>query len=305
MDLTLMILAAGKGSRYGGMKQLDRVGPSGETIMDYSVYDAIKAGFTKVVFVIRRSFEQEFMEAIVENLKDKIHVEVAFQELDYLPHEYYFAPEREKPWGTAHAIWVARQFVYEPFVVINADDFYGFSAFETLANYLKSNVSKDPDLYAMAGYSLEKTLSENGVVTRGVCTVTPNGFLDKVEENFAIHRIEDGTIVCTVDEKQVVLQPDDVVSMNFWGFSPSIFKHLEEKLLNFLKTNAMDLKAEYFIPKVVDELVSRGKVRVRVLPCDARWFGVTYREDKEGVEAEIKKLVERGDYPENLWAFRV
>ncbi len=303
MDLTLMVLAAGKGSRYGGMKQLDRIGPGGETIMDYSVYDAIKAGFTKVVFVIRRSFEQEFREAIVNHWKHKINVELAFQELDYLPHEHFFAPEREKPWGTAHAIWVARQFVYEPFVVINADDFYGFSAFETLAGYLKSNVSKDPELYAMAGYSLEKTLSENGVVTRGVCTVTPNGFLEKVEENFAIHRTEDGNITSTIGENKVTLDPHDVVSMNFWGFSPSIFKHLEEKLLNFLKTNAMDLKSEYFIPKVIDELVSSGKAQVRVLPCDARWFGVTYREDKESVEFEIKKLIERGDYPENLWGF--
>lgn len=301
MDLTLLVLAAGKGSRYGGMKQLDRVGPSGETIMDYSVYDAIKAGFNKVVFVIRRSFEQEFREVFVDRLKDKVRVELAFQEIDNLPMQIYYSPEREKPWGTGHAIWVARNFINEPFAAINADDFYGFSAYETMANYLKNNVSKTQGLFAMAGYLLENTLSDHGQVSRGICQVDANGFLDNVKEHNAISRQPDGLIISEGDGKTATLNPDDNVSMNFWGFGKDIFTHLEEKLLFFMKVNANDLKAEFFIPKVVDELVSKGKVKVRVLPCDASWFGVTYREDKEMVTEEINKLVEAGNYPTNLW----
>ena len=303
MNLTLLVLAAGKGSRYGGMKQLDRVGPSGETIMDYSVYDAIRAGFNKVVFVIRRSFEQEFREVFVERLKDKIQVELAFQELDNLPMDIRFSPEREKPWGTGHAIWVAKHLINEPFAVINADDFYGYSAYETMARYLKNNVAKSPGLYAMAGYLLENTLSEHGKVARGICKVDANGFLENVKEHNAIHRLENGKIVSENEGGGLTtLNPDDIVSMNFWGFGTDLFRHLEEKILFFMKVNAFDLKAEFFIPKVVDELVSKGKVKVRVLPCDASWFGVTYREDKEKVMESIKQMIDSGAYPDNLWA---
>ncbi|MEE4177533.1 MAG: sugar phosphate nucleotidyltransferase [Bacteroides sp.] len=303
MNLTLLVLAAGKGSRYGGMKQLDRVGPSGETIMDYSVYDAIRAGFNKVVFVIRRSFEQEFREVFVERLKDKIQVELAFQELDNLPMEVNFAPDREKPWGTGHAIWVAGHLINEPFAMINADDFYGFSAYDTMARYLKTQVSKSTGLYAMAGYLLENTLSDHGKVARGICKVDANGFLDNVKEHNAIRRLEDGRIVSEDNgDKLTTLNPDDIVSMNFWGFGTDLFPHLEEKLLYFMKVNAFDLKAEFFIPKVVDELVSKGKAKVRVLPCDASWFGVTYREDKEKVMESIRLMIDSGAYPDNLWA---
>lgn len=301
MNLTLLVLAAGKGSRYGGMKQLDRVGPSGETIMDYSVYDAIKAGFNKVVFVIRRSFEQEFREVFVEKLKDKIQVELAFQEIDNLPMQIHYSPDREKPWGTGHAIWVARNLINEPFAAINADDFYGLEAYETMARYLKENVSKTPGLGAMAGYLLENTLSDHGQVSRGVCQVDSNGFLNKVKEHNAISRNGNGRILSEEEGKIVTLNPDDIVSMNFWGFGTDIFAQLEEKLLYFMKVNAYELKAEFFIPKVVDELVSKGKVKVRVLPCDASWFGVTYREDKEMVTQAINQLVAAGNYPENLW----
>lgn len=302
MNLTLLVLAAGKGSRYGGMKQLDRVGPSGETIMDYSVHDAIRAGFNKVVFVIRRSLEQEFREVFVERLKDKIQVELAFQELDNLPMDIHFSPDREKPWGTGHAIWVARHLIHEPFAMINADDFYGFSAYDTMARYLKNNISKGTGLYAMAGYLLENTLSDNGKVARGVCKVDANGFLENVREHNAIHRLEDGRIVSEENEnKLVTLNPDDIVSMNFWGFGPDLFQQLEEKLLYFMKVNAFDLKAEFFIPKVVDELVSKGKAKVRVLACDASWFGVTYREDKEKVMECIRHMIDSGAYPVNLW----
>lgn len=301
MNLTLLVLAAGKGSRYGGMKQLDRVGPSGETIMDYSVYDAIKAGFNKVVFVIRRSFEQEFREVFVEKLKDKIQVELAFQELDNMPLQVHYSPDREKPWGTGHAIWVARNLINEPFAVINADDFYGLSAYETMARYLKDHISKTPGLAAMAGYQLENTLSDHGQVSRGVCLVDNNGFLINVKEHNAISRNGNGRIISEGDGKVVTLNPDEIVSMNFWGFGTDIFAQLEEKLLYFMKINAYELKAEFFIPKVVDELVSRGKIKVRVLPCDASWFGVTYREDKEMVTQAINQLVAIGNYPENIW----
>ncbi len=301
MNLSLLVLAAGKGSRYGGMKQLDRVGPSGETIMDYSVYDAIKAGFNKVVFVIRRSFEQEFREVFVEKLKDKIQVELAFQELDNLPMQVHYSPEREKPWGTGHAIWVARNLINEPFAAINADDFYGLSAYETMARYLKDQISKTPGLAAMAGYQLENTLSDHGQVSRGVCLVDNNGFLNNVKEHNAISRNGNGRIISEGDGKIVTLNPDDIVSMNFWGFGTDIFTLLEEKLLYFMKVNAYELKSEFFIPKVVDELVSKGKIKVRVLPCDASWFGVTYREDKEMVTQAINHLVTVGNYPKNIW----
>jgi len=301
MNLTLLVLAAGKGSRYGGMKQLDRVGPSGETIMDYSVYDAIKAGFNKVVFVIRRSFEQEFREVFVDKLCGRIQVELVFQEIDNLPMQIPFSPDREKPWGTGHAIWVARQHIQGPFAVINADDFYGYSAYETMAGYLNSHIGKNQGLYAMAGYLLEKTLSEHGQVSRGVCSVDKNGFLIDVKEHNAIRRIESGQIVSESSGKITNLNPDEIVSMNFWGFGQDIFAHLEEKLLYFLKVNAHDLSAEFFIPKVMDEMVSAGKCKIRVLPCDDSWFGVTYRQDKDMVVEAIGELVKSGVYPKNLW----
>ncbi|HSV87362.1 MAG TPA: sugar phosphate nucleotidyltransferase [Bacteroidales bacterium] len=301
MDLTLLVLAAGKGSRYGGMKQLDRVGPSGETIMDYSVFDAMKAGFGKVVFVIRRSFEQEFREVFIEKLNGKIKVELAFQELDNLPMSLPFSPNREKPWGTGHAIWVARNLINGPFAVINADDFYGYNAYETMAAYLKNQIGKTPGLYAMAGYLLERTLSEHGQVSRGICRVDNNGFLLDVKEHNAIRRTESGRIVSETSEKPVNLSPDEIVSMNFWGFGNDIFAHLEEKFLFFMKVNANDLSAEFFIPKVMDEMVSAGKCKIRVLPCDDSWFGVTYRQDKEMVVEAIADLVRKGAYPQNLW----
>lgn len=301
MNLTLLVLAAGKGSRYGGMKQLDRIGPSGETIMDYSVYDAIRAGFSKVVFVIRRSFEAEFREVFVNRLQDKIQVELVFQEIDNLPYDIPFSSERDKPWGTGHAIWVAREHIKEPFAVVNADDFYGFEAYETMAGYLSDQVSKSTELYAMAGYQLEKTLSDHGHVSRGICRVDQNGFLVDVKEHNAIQRIEGNKIASIEENKVVNLNPDDIVSMNFWGFGVDIFSKLEEKLLYFLKVNANDLKAEFFIPKVVDEFISAGKIKVRVLPCDASWFGVTYIQDKDLVIEAISKLVNNGTYPENLW----
>jgi len=251
--------------------------------------------------VIRRSFEQEFRETFVEKLQGKIQVELAFQELEILPMEIHFNPEREKPWGTGHAIWVAREHIQGPFAVINADDFYGFGAYETMAAYLVNNVSKNQGLYAMAGYLLDKTLSEFGQVSRGICRVDDNGFLVDLKEHNAIRRTEAGIILSESSEKSVKLDPGDIVSMNFWGFGQDIFPHLEEKLLFFLKVNANDLSAEFFIPKVVDEMMSAGKCKIRVLPCDDSWFGVTYRQDKDMVVEAIADLVQSGSYPKSLW----
>ncbi len=298
MKPTLMILAAGMGSRYGGLKQLDRLGPSGETIMDYSVYDAIRAGFGKVVFVIRKSFEKEFREIFVDKLEGKIDVELAFQELDNVPAGITFPEERTKPWGTGHAILVAKDVVKEPFIVINADDFYGAEAYKETANFLTSEVKED--MYAMCGYKLGKTLSDFGSVSRGVCQTDENGNLVTVNERTNIVS-ENGTITYTEGEQKIELKADDVVSMNFWGFHPSLFKHLEEKFTAFIKANADNIKSEFYIPFVVDDLMKEGKVTTKVLQSEATWFGVTYQEDRPATVEKLQQLVDKGVYPENLW----
>ncbi len=298
MKPTLLILAAGMGSRYGGLKQLDRLGPSGETIMDYSVYDAIRAGFGKVVFVIRKSFEKEFKETFVNKLKDKIEVELAFQELDNVPAGITFPEERTKPWGTGHAILVAKDKVQEPFVVINADDFYGTEAYLETAQYLVNNSSEQE--YAMCGYKLGKTLSDFGSVSRGVCQTDNEGCLITVTERTSIAK-NNGIITYKLDEKEYELEDSDIVSMNFWGFHPSIFLHLEEKFTAFMKENAGELKSEFYIPFVVDDLMQEGKVKTKVLQSEANWFGVTYQEDRPATVDKIAKLVADGVYPEKLW----
>lgn len=303
MGLTLVILAAGMGSRYGGMKQLDRVGPSGETIMDYSVYDAIRAGFTKVVFVIRKHFEKEFQEAIVKNLDGKIEVALAFQETDHLPEGYSCPPEREKPWGTGHALWVCKDKVDEAFAVINADDFYGREAYQSMAGYLASVQPPQAGQYAMCGYNLENTLSDHGEVSRGLCRVSSEGMLKSVQEHLAIAQNDDGLI--TSQGKASSLKPNNIVSMNFWGFFPDIFTHLNNKLKDFLDVNISNSKAEFYIPAVVDQLISENKANVRVLLSGAKWFGVTYKEDKELAVQRLRELVADGLYPENLWLSKV
>lgn len=294
-----MILAAGMGSRYGGMKQLDRIGPSGETIMDYSVYDAIRSGFGKVVFVIRKSFEEAFRTQIADKLKDKVQVEIAFQELADLPGGYHCPDNREKPWGTGHAIWVARDLIGENFAVINADDFYGRGAISLMADQLLSQKPDEKGKYSMVGYRLENTLSDHGHVSRGVCRVSPRGMLSKVEEYKALGKDSRGNILSNGQKTQ--LTPDEVVSMNFWGFGPDIFARLEEKMKEFLATRIDTEKGEFFIPMVVDELIRENRAEVQVLPSQSRWFGVTYKQDKEKAVEALREMIGRGIYPSRLW----
>jgi choline kinase len=301
MKTTLLILAAGMGSRYGGLKQLDHLGPSGETIMDYSIYDALDAGFNKIVFIIRRSFEKEFREKFVDKLRSKAEIKLAFQEIDNIPDHISYHPDREKPWGTAHAVWTARNIISEPFAMINADDFYGREAFVAMADFLKKKQSATDNQYAMCGYKLINTLSEYGSVSRGVCTVKDN-YLETVEEHTHISISDDGRIVNRQQDKEKTLEPDSIVSMNFWGFTSGLFRFLDEKLVRFLSNHAMELKSEMYIPFVVDELIKENNTIVEVLDCEALWFGVTHREDKEKAVRKLSKLVEKGIYPQNLWS---
>lgn len=298
MKPTLVVLAAGMGSRYGGLKQLDTLGPSGETIMDYSVFDAIRAGFGKVVFVIRKSFEKDFREIFVSKLEGKIDVELVFQELDNIPEGISYPEERTKPWGTGHAILVAKDAVKEPFVVINADDFYGAEAYQETAEFLNTKASEKE--YAMCGYQLGKTLSDFGSVSRGVCQTDANGYLETVVERTSITK-EKGVVTYTEGDEKHELSENDIVSMNFWGFHPSIFMHLEEKFTEFIKANSDDIKSEFYIPFVVDDLMKEGKVKTTVLKSESTWFGVTYQEDRPATVNKIKSLVESGKYPNKLW----
>jgi UTP-glucose-1-phosphate uridylyltransferase len=295
---TLLILAAGMGSRYGGLKQLDGVGPSGETIMEYSVYDAIRAGFGKVVFVIRESFAQDFSERFVDKLKGKIDTELVYQELNKVPAGITFPADRVKPWGTGHAIWVAKDAVKEPFAVINADDFYGKEAYEVTARFLTSQANATT--YAMCGYQLSKTLSDFGTVSRGVCSTNADGNLITVTERTAIAR-QGNTIVYKDGETTSHLSETDIVSMNFWGFHPSLFQHLEEKFIAFAQKNAQNIKSEFYIPFVVDDLMKEGKVTTKVLTSSAEWFGVTYQEDRPATVEKLAALTSKGIYPKKLW----
>ncbi len=297
---TLLILAAGIGSRYGGLKQLDKVGPCGETIIDYSIYDAIQAGFGKVVFVIRENIEADFRSFFDEKLKGKIEVEYVFQEIDKIPAGLSFNPERVKPWGTGHAILMAKEVIHENFAVINADDFYGREAYQTLVDYFKTGNNLETD-YCMVGYELRNTLSENGYVSRGQCKSDENHFLLDVIERTHIERKED-TIVFQDDNGNLIkLEGDTLVSMNFWGFTPSYFAFLNEKFSQFIPKNRDNLKAEFYIPSVVNELIIEKRAQVKVLHSKASWFGVTYKEDKAGVMENIQKLVASGVYPQKLW----
>lgn len=302
MKPTLLVLAAGLGSRYGSLKQMDGLGPSGEAIIDYSIYDAIRAGFGKVVFVIRHSFADAFQKIYSkERFGGRIDVEFVYQELDYLPEGYTVPEGREKPWGTNHAVMMAKDVINEPFAVINSDDFYGKESFETMGEYLRS-IEGTEGRYSMVGYHLENTLSEFGSVSRGVCELNENGCLKSVTERTSIQR--KGDAICyTENGEDHPLAADSFVSMNFWGFTPEYFKYSEESFKTFLdapqtKTN---LKAECFIPYVVDILIKRGDAELKVLNCDAKWFGVTYKEDRPYVVDKINGLIKAGVYPDNLW----
>lgn len=295
---TLLVLAAGMGSRYGGLKQIDPVGPDGETIMDYSIYDAHRAGFKKVVFVIRKDIEQPFMKMIGSRFEKRIAVEYVFQEIGKLLPGHQVPTGRTKPWGTTHAILMAANTIHEPFAVINSDDFYGAESYRTLAHHLQSGTSD----YAMVGYVLRNTLSDFGAVARGVCKVDENGFLLEIVELKGIER-EGGHAVNTDAEGRVTkLAGDEVVSMNMWGFTPHVFGQLHEQFQKFLKLNVADLKAECYIPSTINDLILAGQARVRVLRSGEAWFGVTYREDRHRAVESIRRMVDSGYYPKRLWA---
>lgn len=296
MKPTLVILAAGMGSRYGGLKQLDGIGPHGETIMDYSVHDAVEAGFGKVVFVIRRSMEEDFKQFILSKYQNKIAVEYCFQELDMLPEGFFINPSRQKPYGTAHAIFVAKNIVHEPFTVINADDFYGKDAFQTMAQYLTRIEDMESTQFSMVGYQLLKTLSENGGVSRGVCGVDEAMHLVSIEETHQIQKGDGAIWSMAKDEasgdwlKKQKLAENTIVSMNFWGFTPQIFNFLEKLFVGFLTENRDNLTAEYTIPSVINHILTTHEATITVLRSDAEWFGVTYQEDRAGVAEQLKRL---------------
>lgn len=296
MKPTLMILAAGMGSRYGGLKQLDSLGPGGETIIDYSVYDAVEAGFGKVVFIIRPSFEKEFKEKVSDKYKNKIQVEHVYQELDTLVNE---PVTREKPWGTGHAVLVAKDVVKEPFAVINADDYYGKDGFKKMANFLSSECT--PGEFSMVGFHLHNTLSDFGSVSRGVCSMDEKNYLTDVVERTKIARKEDGKIYFTEHDEDTELAPDTIVSMNFWGFHPDVFQDTQTMFNDFVKANRENVKAEFFIPIIVNNLLQAGKIKLKVLDSHDKWFGVTYKEDKETVMASFVELAKKGQYPTPLW----
>jgi dTDP-glucose pyrophosphorylase len=295
---SLLVLAAGMGSRYGGLKQMDPVGPADETIIDYAIFDALRAGFAKLVFVIRRDLEQPFREIVGQRFEKRLPVHYVFQELGDLPPGFSVPPNRTKPWGTTHAILAGQSVIQEPFAAINADDFYGAQAFRLLAQHLSSG-SAD---YCMAGFTLRQTLSDFGSVARGVCEVGADGYLKSVVELTRIER--DGAEVKNTDAAGRItkLTGEETVSMNFWGFTPEIFPMLRAKFAAFLTKNGRDEKAECYIPSVVNELVVSGQARVKVLRTGDPWFGVTYREDRQRVVESIRQLVSRGDYPERLWS---
>ncbi|MDR1335583.1 MAG: nucleotidyltransferase [Tannerella sp.] len=300
MKPTLFVLAAGMGSRYGGLKQLDGLGPNGETIMDYSIFDAIRGGFGKVVFVIRKDFEEDFRTKILSKYENHIPAETVFQSTDKLPEGFTCPEGRTKPWGTNHAVLMGKGVIKEPFAVINADDFYGRDSFDVLGKELAGAEGRKND-YCMVGFRVGNTLSESGSVARGVCGVDAGGYLTTVVERTAIERI-DGEIQFT-DENgmKVILDENTPVSMNVWGFTPDYFEYSEEYFREFLRRNRDNLKSEYFIPLMVNELVTRKKARVKVLDTASRWFGVTYAADRQGVVDRIQALIDAGEYPEKLF----
>lgn len=299
MKPTLLILAAGIGSRYGGLKQVDGMGPGGEAILEYSVYDALRAGFGKVVFVIRKDIETEFRERIGRKIERQTQVEYAFQEKHTGLEWMTGIPHREKPWGTGHAILSAKDCIAEPFAAINADDFYGADAFAVLGQFLQTECS--PTAYGMVAYQLANTLSENGYVSRGVCSVDGAGYLSEVTERTKIERLENGIFYTGEQGEQHPLAEQTPVSMNFWGFHHGIFSELETQFRAFVEANAERPKAEFYIPTVVNNLMHDGKVRVRVLSSASQWYGVTYPEDKETVREALARIASDGRYPVPLW----
>jgi len=300
---TLVVLAAGMGSRYGGLKQIDPVGPNGELIIDYSIYDALHAEFGRVVFVIKHDIEEAFRQGVGRRIERRCDITYAFQRLDDIPGGFQVPPDRQKPWGTAHATLSCKSVVHTPFAVINADDFYGRSAYEALGDYLRSAQDRSGVYeYCMVGYLLENTLTDHGHVARGVCTTNDHGYLVGIHERTRIERF--GRVAkCTEDgENWIEIPSGTLVSMNMWGFTPSLFSELEARFPQFLLQNRDRIsKAEYLLPEVVGNLIEEKRATVKVLPAHERWFGVTYQQDKPRVQQAIRDLIHRGVYPENLW----
>ncbi len=301
MKPTLFVLAAGMGSRYGGLKQFDGLGPNGETIMDYSVFDAIRGGFGKIVFVIRKDFEADFREKILSKYENHIPVEVVFQSLDKLPEGFACPEGRVKPWGTNHAVLMGKDVIKEPFAVINADDFYGRDSFAVIGKFLNELPEGAKNTYCMVGFRVGNTLSESGTVARGICSTDDKGCLTTVVERTEIMRVEGP--VCYKDEKGewVAIEDNTPGSMNMWGFTPDYFKYSEDYFIDFLKANKENLKAEYFIPLMVNKLITEGTATVRVLDTVSKWFGVTYAADRQGVVDKIASLIAEGEYPAKLF----
>lgn len=309
MKPTLLALAAGMGSRYGGLKQLDTLGPSGETIIDYSIYDAVQSGFGKVVFIVRESFKAQFEELVQKkygNLRcpDGQPLEYCFvtQELDKIPAGFSYNPERVKPWGTAHAMLMAKDVIHEPFVVINGDDYYGRDSFKVISKWLMEH-ENSKGVYSVVGFKLSNTLSENGNVSRGICSYDGAGNLESIAEHLEIERCEDGVIrgINSNNQEKTVLKGDDLCSMNMWGFTPDYFTRSEELFKEFLAANGQELKKEFYIPFAVDSMIKDGYARAEVLATDSKWFGVTFPEDRPGVVAKFAELVDRGFYPSPLY----
>jgi NDP-sugar pyrophosphorylase family protein len=299
MQPTLLILAAGMASRYGSMKQIQGFGPSGETIMDYSLYDAIRAGFGKVVFIIRKDFAEQFKEIFEPKLAGKIKTDYVYQDLRSFTSDFVIPSERTKPWGTAHAVLCARNAIKEPFAVINADDFYGRDAFEKAAKFLTTDCSEK--LYSLIGYELEKTLSAHGTVSRGVCDVNENNELVAINERVKVYKNNNDIVYEDADGLHII--PDVCkASMNFWCFDDTVFKLCEEMFADFLRHHINNPKSEFFIPIVADEFIKSGKGKIKVIPTSSQWFGVTYKEDAPGVQASVNNLVASGEYPGSLWA---
>jgi hypothetical protein len=300
MPQTLVVLAAGMGSRYGGLKQIDPMGPSGETILDYSVFDALRAGFSKVVFIIRPDFEADFRNNVSSKFEHLVDVEYAFQTLDKLPSGWSVPAGREKPWGTTHAILCAADVVKENFAVINADDFYGQESYAVLNEEL-SGIDSFANTFSMVGFTLRNTLSDHGSVARGVCTTSENGLLTHIDEMTNLSREGSGALYTREDGSVLNLTGDEPVSMNMWGFTPRLFDHLDRVFQEFLRTSGTELKSECFIPLTVGQLIIEKHVTCKVLRSNSTWFGVTYKEDKEIVQGSIATLVEKGKYPQSLW----
>lgn len=301
MKPTLFVLAAGMGSRYGGLKQLDGLGPNGETIMDYSIFDAIRGGFGKIVFVIRKDFEEDFRKKIISKYENHIPVEVVFQSIDKLPEGFTCPAERVKPWGTNHAVLMGKEVIREPFAVINADDFYGRDSFVVIGKFLSELPEGAKNTYCMVGFRVGNTLSESGTVARGICSTDENRHLTTVVERTEIMRING--VVSYKDEngEWVGIEDNTPVSMNMWGFTPDYFNYSEEYFIDFLKENIDKPKAEYYIPLMVNKLINDGTATVEVLDTTSRWFGVTYAADRQGVVDKLQALADSGEYPSKLF----